>query len=182
MKAGDYLFIQFAHNDQKQNWPQTYAEAATTYKAYLKVFIAEARRRGATPVLVTPVQRRQFDATGRIRNSHGEYPTAVRAVARDENVALIDLEKMSIAFYEALGPEKSPLAFSGGGRDTTHHNNYGAYQLAKCVVTGAVASKLELVRHIVDDFGPYDPARPDSVETFDLAASPGHSALTPRGN
>lgn len=182
MKRGDYLFMQFAHNDSKANWPQTYVEAGTTYKAYLKVFIAEARRRGATPVLVTPMQRRQFDNSGKIRNSHGDYPAAVRAVAKEENVALIDLEPASIAFYEALGPDKSPLAFSGGGRDATHHNNYGAYELAKAVAAGIRSAKLDLAQHLVDDFTGFDPGKPDSPETFDLAASPGRSNVTPRGN
>ncbi len=182
MKRGDWLFLQFSHNDQKQTWPQTYVEAGTTYKAYLRVFIAEARRRGVTPVLVTPMQRRQFDEAGKIRNSHGDYPAAVRDVAREENVSLIDLERASVAFYEALGTEKSPLAFSGGGRDPTHHNNYGAYELAKCIVAGIRAAKLDLAAHIVDDFAGFDPARPDAPESFSLPASPGRTTQAPRGN
>jgi len=182
MKPGDWLFLQFCHNDQKQNWPQTYVEAGTTYKAYLRVYIAEARRRGATPVLVTPVQRRQFDAEGRIRNSHGDYPAAVREVAAEENVALIDLDRVSSAFYEALGPDKSPLAFAGGGRDPTHHNTYGAYELAQGVITGLRSARLDLAAHIIDGFRDFDPRRPDPVEAFDLAASPGRSTVPPRGN
>jgi lysophospholipase L1-like esterase len=182
MKKGDYLFIQFGHNDEKQNWPQTYVEAHTTYQAYLRVFIAEARLRGATPVLVTSMQRRQFDAGGKIRNSHGDYPDAVRAVAREEKVALIDLEAMSRAFYEALGPEQAPLAFSRSCRDTTHHDNYGAYELAKCVVEGIKENKLPLASCIVDDFGSFDPAHPDPVEKFDVPASPFSTIRTPRGN
>jgi lysophospholipase L1-like esterase len=182
MKAGDFLFIQFAHNDEKQSWPQTYVEAATTYRAYLKVYIAEARRRGATPVLVTPMQRRQFDSAGKIRNSHGDYPAAVRAVAQEEQVPLIDLEAMSIAFYEALGPELSPRAFSADGRDATHHNNYGAYELAKCVADGIRAANLELARHLSDDFTGFDPRRPDPPDQFHLAASPARTSVPPRGN
>lgn len=182
MKKGDYLFIQFGHNDEKQNWPQTYVEASTTYKAYLKVFIAEARRRGATPVLVSPVQRRNFEANGKIRNSHGDYPEAVRQVAKEENVAFIDLTAMSVVFYEALGPEKSPLAFGGGGRDITHHNNYGAYELAKCIVQGIKDNKLDLAKYIVDEFHGFDPAHPEPVESFSMPASPGRTTVAPRGN
>lgn len=182
MKRGDYLLIQFGHNDEKQNWPQTYVEARTTYKAYLKVFIAEARLRGATPVLVTSMQRRQFDADGKIRNSHGDYPAAVREVAQEEGVALIDLEQMSRAFYESLGLEKAPLAFSAGGRDATHHNNYGAYELAKCVVQGIRDSRLPLAQYVVDDFSSFDPAHPDSVEQFDVPPSPQRTTERPRGN
>ena len=159
-------------------------EAGTTYKSYLKVFIAEARRRGATPVLISPVQRRQFGPDGKIRNSHGDYPAAVAQVAKEENVAYIDLAAISSTFYEALGPEKSPLAFSGFGerRDATHHNNYGAYELAKAVVSGLRDAKLDLAKFIVDDFAGFDPAHPDSVDTFALPASPGRTNQAPRGN
>ena len=182
MKSGDYLFIQFGHNDSKNQWPQTYVEAFTTYKAYLKVFIAEARRRGATPVLVTSMHRRVFDARGKIKNTHGDYPEAVRQVAREENVALIDLHAMSAQLYEALGPEISPRAFSNDGKDATHHNNYGAYELAQCVVAGIRAAKLPLVALLADDAPLFDPAKPDAVDTFALPSSPGRSALKPRGD
>ena len=184
MKKGDYLFIQFGHNDQKQNWPQTYVEPFTTHKAYLKVLIAEARRRGAFPVLVTPMQRRNFDGL-KIRNTLGDFPESVRQTAKEENVPLIDLTKMSIDFYEALGPEKSQLAFSGG-TDVTHHSAYGAYELAKCIVEGIRANKLDLAGYIVADYKPFDPAHPDSPEAFMVPASPagaGRSvAASPRGN
>jgi lysophospholipase L1-like esterase len=182
VKAGDYLFIQFGHNDEKKQWPQTYVEAHTTYKTYLKVFIAEARLRGVTPVLITSVQRRNFDPTGKIRNTHGDYPQAVREIAAEEQVALIDLERMSVAFYEALGPAKSPLAFSAGGKDITHHDNYGAYELAKCVVQGIRDARLPLASFITADFAGFDPAHPDSPDTFALPASPLRSDLAPRGN
>jgi lysophospholipase L1-like esterase len=180
MKKGDYLFIEFGHNDMKENWPQTYVEPFTTHQQYLKVLIAEARRRGATPVLVTPMQRRNFDG-GKIRNTLGQFPDSVRQTAKEENVPLIDLTQMSIAFYEALGPEKSPLAFSGG-RDATHHSAYGAYELAKCIVEGVRANHLDLARHIVEDYKTFDPAHPDPPEAFDVPASPGRSTVAPRGN
>jgi lysophospholipase L1-like esterase len=180
MKKGDYLFIEFGHNDMKVNWPQTYVEPFTTHKEYLKVFIAEARRRGAIPVLVTPMQRRNFDGL-KIRNSLGDFPESVRQTAKEEGVALIDLTKMSIDFYEALGPEKSPLAFSGG-RDATHHSDYGAYELAKCIVEGVRANKLDLARYIVPGYKTFDPAHPDPPEAFDIPASPKRARMPPRGN
>ena len=180
IKKSDYLFIQFGHNDMKENWPQTYVEPFTTHKQYLKVLIAEARRHGAQPVLVTPMQRRNFDGS-KIKNTLGDFPESVRHTAREENVPLIDLTRMSIAFYEALGPEKAPLAFSGG-RDATHHSAYGAYELAKCVVEGIRANKLDLARHIVGDYKPFDPGHPDAPEAFDVPASPGRSNVPPRGN
>jgi lysophospholipase L1-like esterase len=182
MKAGDYLFIQFAHNDEKQSWPQTYVEAHTTYQAYLKVFIAEARLRGATPVLVTPMQRREWGPDGKIRNSHGDYPEAVREVAAEEHVALIDLERMSRAFYEALGPAEAPAAFGGHGRDVTHHSVYGAYELAKCVIQGIRDAHLPLAQHIVDDFQGFDPAHPDAPASIAIPPSPVSTDERPRGN
>jgi lysophospholipase L1-like esterase len=179
---GDYLFIQFGHNDEKQSWPQTYADPAMTFPAYLRVFVAEARARGATPVLVTPMQRRMFDAHGRIRNSHGAYPQAVRAVAAAEHVPLIDLEKMSITFLEALGTERSALAFPSGGRDITHTNDYGGYELARCVAEGIRAACPPLAGFLAPDFTGFDPSRPDPPESFRLPPSIQHSDVPPRGN
>jgi lysophospholipase L1-like esterase len=184
MKKGDYLLIQFGHNDEKASWPQTYVEASTTYKAYLKVFVAEARRRGAIPVLCSPVQRRQFGPDGKIRNSHGAYPDAVREVAKEENVAFIDLAAQSARLYEALGPDKAPLAFSGTGatRDATHHNNYGSYEIAKCVAQGLRDNHLDLANHLADDFTGFDPSHPDDVDTWTIPASLGRMTQAPRGN
>jgi lysophospholipase L1-like esterase len=182
IKKGDWMFIQFGHNDMKVNWPQTYAEAASTYRQYLKVYIAEARLRGATPVLVTSMHRRNFGPDGKIRNTLGDYPEAVRQVAREENVALIDLNAMSASFYEALGAAKSPVAFGAEGRDATHHSAYGAYELAKCVVTGIRAAKLELAKYLMDDVPAFDPAQPDSPDAWKLPVSPRFSNRPPRGN
>jgi len=183
LKAGDWVFLQFGHNDEKKSWPQTYVEAHTTYRAYLKTYIAEIRLRGATPVLVTSMQRRMCDDAGRIRNTHGDYPQAVRDVAREENVALIDLDRASVAFYEALGVDRAPLAFSNGGKDATHHNNYGAYELAKCVVQGIRDANVSaLAERIVGDFPGFDPAHPDDPATFQLSPSPGRRSGVQRGN
>jgi len=163
MKAGDWLFLQFGHNDQKEQWPQTYVDPRTTYAAYLRVFIAEARLRGAHPVLVTSMHRRQFDGGGRIRDTLAGYPEAMKAVAEAERIPLIDLHAMSAALYEALGPERAPLAFAEEGRDATHHGHYGAYELARCVVEGIREKVPELARHLAHDVPRFDPARPDPV-------------------
>lgn len=182
LQAGDWVFIQFAHNDEKKSWPQTYVEAGTTYQAYLRTYIAEVRLRGATPVLVTSPQRRNFGPDGRIRNTHGDYPAAMRAVAAEEQVALIDLEAASRIFYETLGPDRSPLAFSNHGKDITHHNNYGAYELAQVIAQGIRDNRLSLAAELADDFTGFDPAKPDDPATFTLAPSPLRSDLRPRGN
>jgi lysophospholipase L1-like esterase len=170
---GDWLMIQFGHNDQKKQWPQTYVEADTTYRAYLRVYIAEAHRRGAIPVLITSPERRNFNGRGQIVDSLEGYPDAVRAVAREESVALIDLNAMSKAFYETLGPERAALAFRDDGRDKTHHSDYGAYELARMVVTGVRAADPALVgdlaRHLSPDAATFDPRKPDLPEHFNLS-------------
>jgi lysophospholipase L1-like esterase len=182
LKAGDWVFIQFGHNDQKQNWPQTYADAATTYPAYLRAYLAEVRLRGATPVLVTSPQRRTFDDRGRIRNTHGDYPAAVRAVAAAEQVALIDLDRASTVLYEALGPAESARLFADGGRDATHHNALGAALLACAVAQGLRDANLPLAAHLAADLPAFDSAQPGDLAAFAVPASPLHRAERPRGN
>ena len=178
MKPGDYLMIQYGHNDEKEKGEGV--GAFTTYKADLKKFVAAARAHGVTPILITPMQRRTFDSQGKITNSHGDYPEAVRQVAREEKVALIDLHEMSTRFYEALGPEKSKLAFKDG--DGTHHNNYGSYELAKCVVEGIRSTKLALAKHLLKGLSAFDPSHPDSLESFVLPASPALTNTKPLGS
>lgn len=179
MRPGDWALIQFGHNDQKQQWPQTYAPAETTYRDYLRLYIAEIRRRGGNPVLVTSVHRRTFDAAGRITNSLGNYPEAVRVVAAEENVPVIDLNAMSAQLYEALGPNRAPLAFAQDGRDATHHNNYGAYELARCIVQAIRAQGLPLARYLRTENLVFDPAHPDAPEAFALPPSVRREAAPP---
>jgi lysophospholipase L1-like esterase len=172
LKAGDWVMIQFAHNDQKVQWPQTYAEAASTYRSWLRTYIAEVRRRGATPILVTSPDRRNFDAAGRIESTLGEYPEAMRIVAREEGVAVIDLNAMSRKLYEALGPERAAKAFADEGRDKTHFNDYGGYALARCIVEGIRAADPALTgglaQYLAADAGHFDPARPDPIPTPEM--------------
>lgn len=148
MKPGDWLFIQFGHNDQKAEWPQTYVDAQTSYPAWLRAYIAEARRRGAHPVLVTSPERRNFDAQGKIVDTLGAYAAAARKVAAEEGVPLIDLYIDSRILYEAMGPAVSPSAFNDGGKDKTHHNNYGAWLLASAVAERIRAQIPALADHV----------------------------------
>jgi len=175
MKAGDYLFIQYGHNDMKEKGEGI--GAFTGYKSDLKRFIAEARKRGGIPVVVTPVNRRTFDTPGTVVNSLGDYPEAARRAAMEENVALIDLHAMSKLFYAALG-QNIGKAFQDG----THHNNYGSYELAKCIVEGIKQNKLDLAKCIVDDFQGFDPGHPDPVDSFKIPASPQATIVKPEGN
>jgi len=162
MKKGDYLFIQFAHNDSKENWPQTYVEPETTYKAYLKVYIAEARLRGATPVLVTPMDR-GVRGTGEPTRGHDGYPEAMREAADEEEVPLIDLYDMSMTMYAAAGADAAKILADG-----THSTAYGGYEFAKCIVMGIKQNDLDLANFIVDDFKDFDPAHPDSEAALNL--------------
>lgn len=165
LRRGDWVMIQFGHNDQKIQWPQTYADAATTYRAWLRTYLAEIRRRGATPLLVTSPERRNFDAAGRIVPTLGDYAQAMREVAREERAPLIDLNAMSVRFYEALGPQLAPRAFADDGNDKTHFNEYGAEQLARCVAEGlrmadpALTAGLET--HLMTSLPRFDPAHPE---------------------
>lgn len=178
IKPGDWLFIQMGHNDQKEKGEGV--GAFTTYKASLKQFIAQARQHGATPVLITPMNRLTFDDSGKITNSLGDFPEAVRQAAKEENVALIDLNAMSKPFYEALGPQDAHLAFAG--KDTTHHSDYGSYELAKCIVEGIRQAKLPLSKFLVPGMPPFDPAQPDAFTKFDIPSESLTQAQRPYGS
>lgn len=169
MKPGDYLFLQFGHNDMKNRA----TNALEVYKSDLKEIVERTRSLGGTPVLVTSMERKAGVET----NTLAGYPDAVRGMAKEENCALIDLNAMSKILYQALGADLGK-AFQDG----THHNNYGSYELAKCVVQGIRQSKLALAKSIVKDFGDFDPAKPDPVATFEMPASPNVSSTKPFGN
>ena len=169
MKPGDYLFVQFGHNDMKEHA----TNALELYRSNLKKVVAETRAKGGTPVLVTSMERKGGVEAPTLMG----YPDAVRAVAKAENCALIDLNAMSVVLYKALGTNLDQ-AF----QDPTHHNNYGSYELAKCIVEGIKQDKLPLAKFIVDDFKGFDPAHPDPVDRFQMPASPQHSDVKPLGN
>lgn len=176
LKRGDYVLIQMGHNDQKEKGEGV--GAMTTYKADLKRMIAEARQRGATPIVVTSMNRLTFGADGQIVNSLGDYPEAARQAAAEEHVALVDLNAMSKPFYEALGPADAHLAFAG--KDTTHHDNYGSYELAKCVVQGLKDAHSPLAQYLID-MPAFNPAHPDPVSSFPIPAEPLRTVEAPYG-
>jgi lysophospholipase L1-like esterase len=182
MKKGDYMIVQMGHNDEKESGPNV--GALTSFKTDLKRFIADTRAKGATPIIVSPMERRSFDDAGKQKLTHGQYPEAFRQVAQEDKVAFVDLTALSAVFYNTLGADKAYLAFAGTGtnRDATHHNNYGAYELAKIVVQGLKDNKSDLAKYIVDDFKGFDPAKPDPVDTFNIPAGPSTFNLRPLGN
>jgi len=190
-KPGDYLFIEFTHNDQKQGG--NYLDPFTTYKETVKEWIVEARLRKMIPVLVTSMHRRSFDSTGQVINTLFEYPEALRQTANEDNVALIDLNAMSKVLYEAWGVQGSLKAFvhypanSFPGQkealmDNTHFSPYGAYELASCIVSSIKMQKLQLSKFIMTDIHEYDPAQPRPFEHFYWPQSPLVAAIKPDGN
>jgi lysophospholipase L1-like esterase len=190
IKPGDYLFIEFGHNDQKEKGPED--GAYNSYTDRFKLFINKTREKKAIPVIVTSTSRRAFNDSGQVINTLGDYPDAARKVAAELNVPLIDLNVMTAKFYEALGNEGSKRAFvwypansfpnqPKDLADNTHFNSYGAYELAKCVIEGIKRNHLGIQRYIID-VPPFDPAHPDPVETFSLPPSPKNSTIKPDGN
>jgi len=180
MRKGDYLFVEFGHNDQKQKGEGI--GAFTSYKRDLKFFISEARKKGGIPVIVTSIQRRNFNAEGKINETLGDYPEACRQTAKEENVALIDLNKMTKTLYEAWGPSESEKAFAFTTQlDNTHPNPFGAYEMAKCVVNGIKGSVPALAKYIVN-FDGFDPAKPELISSFYWPLSPSKSKVKPDGN
>ena len=191
MKPGDYLFIEFGHNDQKDK-----GENDGAYKSYserLHLFVQETKKKGGIPVIVTSTSRRSFGAAGKIENSLGDFPEAARKAAQAEGVALIDLNAMSAKLYDALGVEESKKAFvhypanTYPGQtqpltDNTHFNPYGAYELAKCVVEGIKANKLSLVKFLRNDTPAFDPAKPDALASWIWVDSPRSAVTKPDGN
>ena len=175
VKPGDYIVVEFGHNDQKRKGVGDGAFYSFIYN--MKIFVDEARRHGAIPILVTPTQRLSFNNEGKILDTHLDYPDATRFLCQREGVHLIDLHAMTRTLYEALGPEASKDAFvhypagSYPGQDkpladNTHFNPYGAYQISKCVIEGMKILNLDLLRHLRSDYMPYDPSLPDRRAAF----------------
>ncbi len=150
---GDYLFIQFGHNDQKIRNPKKYTNPDSTYRDYLKKFISESRSKGAIPILVTPICRRKFTKAGKLRKTLGKYPDAVRIVAKEEKVPLVDLNAISFKKFQEIGPEKTKEIFNylpkgkykawpDGRVDDTHFKLPGAKIIAGWVVENSEKQKL----------------------------------------
>ncbi len=144
LKAGDFVMIQFGHNDEKIQDSNRSAPAHTLYKENLIRFVNDVRSKGATPFLITPVMRRKFDADGKFVDQHGDYPGVVKEVAALMNVALIDLHKSSQELIEKEGVEGSRRLFlnipanhfknyKGKEEDDTHFTEYGASSMASLV-------------------------------------------------
>ncbi|MBI3347112.1 MAG: rhamnogalacturonan acetylesterase [Burkholderiales bacterium] len=182
LQPGDTVLLQFGHNDQKQQ--KDGSGNAETYKTELRTHAERILARGGVPVVVSSMERRNFDAQGRLKPSLTEYADAARAVAQDMKLAFIDLNGMSQQLYAALGPERSQAAhpMNNGKLDNTHHNNYGAMQLARLVALGLREARVPVASELRNDLGAIDPAKPLPPEQFHLAASPGFTQQRPLGD
>lgn len=164
LRPGDYVMIQFGHNDAKKEDTTRYAEAHTDYKTNLLRFIREAREKQATPILITPVCRRRFNAAGNFYDVHGDYPAVVREIAEQEQVPLIDLTRRSFALFASLGMKESerlfiraePGVFStlpDGKKDDTHFVSQGAIDVAKLVVEELRQLDIPLAGYLKEETG-----------------------------
>jgi lysophospholipase L1-like esterase len=169
LRKGDFVFIQFGHNDMKSKKP----DALATYEAGLEKLVKDIQEKGATAVLVTSMERKG----GVEKDTLGGYPDAVRHVAAKEKAPLIDLHAMSRQLYVGLGKNLN-AAFQDG----THHNNFGSYEIARCVIEGVRKSGLPLSTSLAEDVKPFDPSKPDAVADFRYAVSPLKDLTKPDGN
>ena len=160
IRPGDYVFIEFGHNDEKSNKPKVYAAPWGAYQDNLRMFIRTARELGATPVLLTPVARRRFVDGVLDENTHGEYPEAMKAVAAETGTVLIDMEKATIDWIKAAGDEASRQYFMwvepgtcpampDGRQDDTHSNARGARRNCDIVCDSIRVKIPQLAEHLV---------------------------------
>jgi len=132
IQPGDYVIIQFGHNDEKPN-PDRHTEPFTTYKDNLKKFITETREHKATPVICSSIVRRHFDGKGNLKDTHGDYIKAAQQVAAETKTMYVDMEKLTRDLVAGMGPEssKSLFLFTNKKQDSTHLNVQGADKVAK---------------------------------------------------
>lgn len=159
LKSGDYVFIQFGHNDQKKEDTARYTEPGTTYNEQLKFYVEETRKKGATPVLMTSIHRRRY-RDGKIVDSHKEYLTATEQVAKELKVPFIDIAKKTEILLNRVGEEESksyflvfdetayPVNYPKGANDNTHLSEKGANAVAQLVVEGIKENNLPLKNRI----------------------------------
>ena len=159
LQPGDYVFIQFGHNDAKKEDTSRFTPPRPDYKNNLVKFIREAREKKAIPVLLTPITRRDFDTTGSYIGTHGDYPAVMKEVAHEENVPLIDMFEKSKKLVKDLGDEQSKPFYLNGvkkefrnwnrKRDNTHFTRSGALRMASLAVEGIKELHLPLEHELV---------------------------------
>ena len=192
LREGDYVICEFGHNDEKEK--RAGDGAWYSYSRNLKIFADRVREKGGNIIFVTPTARRFFnDDQKTLRNTHGDYPEAMRTVSRRENIPLIELNGMTHTFYEALGFEGSKRALvhypantfpdqPKALADNTHFNPFGAWEVAKMIVMGLKQMDSPLVQYLRTDWQDFDPAHPDSPDEFIWYPSGNTDLVKPDGN
>ena len=159
MKEGDFLFIQFGHNDESKEKVERYT-SPEDFKKNLEIYVQSARDKKVTPVLITPVSRRNFDNVGNIKQTHLLYSDVVRQLAKEQHIILIDLDEKSRTLYQQFGDEHSKLLFMhldslehpnypAGRKDNTHFNELGARKIAELVLEEIKKQIPDLANRIV---------------------------------
>lgn len=159
LNKGDYVFIQFGHNDQKVKDSARFTNPYTGFRHNLYRFVNETRQKGAIPVLFTSVARRNFNESGTLADTHGEYTEVTRTVAKELEVPMIDLDFLTEQRIAILGPEKSKELFlwlapgenpnyPDGVQDNTHFNEKGAMEVALMAAGGLKELNLEIARYL----------------------------------
>ena len=160
LQKGDYVFIQFGHNDESKEKGERYTPPED-YRKNLGRFVDDVKAKGSTPVLLTPIMRRRFDTDGKFYDTHGEYPDIVRSVAKEKGVVLIDMHRKSEELIKKYGAEGSRKLFlqlkagenpnyPNGIEDNTHFNPLGAEEMAKLAVAGLRENKMGLRKFLLN--------------------------------
>jgi lysophospholipase L1-like esterase len=159
LKPGDYVIIQFGHNDEKTNDVNRGTAPFGDFTTNLVRFVSESREHGAVPILATAVARRKFDNAGKLQDTHGDYIVATRRAAIDLKVPLLDLNKRTSELLAQMGPEQSKRLFDwiepgefearpNGLKDDTHFNAFGASRVCDLAVDEVKTTVPELAKHL----------------------------------
>ena len=188
IKPGDYIFVEFGHNDEKDSGSN--AGAFLNYAENLRIYVTKARMKKANVIILSPTARRWFNGE-KVTNTHGDYPEAARQVAEKEGVQFIDLTQMTTEMLEAYGSNNSRKfyvhypagAYSEAAlKDDTHFNPFGAFEVAKCVVMGLKHINSPIISNLREDWKDFDPKNPDNWEDFIWYPAPSIDSLKPDGN
>ncbi len=160
LRSGDYVLIQFGHNDYKPTDPKRHTNPYTAYRRNMERYVAEARAKGATPVILSSIVQRKFNASGVLEDTHGAYPFVAREVARETRTPFVDLQLLTEELVMRAGPDSAKALYlwvapgasamyPEGKQDDTHLSVAGATQIARLAAAGLKRSGLPLARHVV---------------------------------
>lgn len=150
LKKGDYVVVQFGHNDSKQQDPKRFTDPETTYKQYLNRYVDAIQAAGAIPILATSINRNVWKENRTLEHTLADYPAAMRALAGERSVLLVDMTQLTRALFEKLGPEKTTKLFMNlepgqyenypeGRSDNTHLTMQGAESISKVFIDDLVS-------------------------------------------